>query len=168
MSDSKVIEAFQLMWGNLPEPALLVHKSKKIIAVNAASRKAGRIEGTVCATYGGPETHKGCMANQALATQQPKFLKKKYGDREIISYWLPIDGNPDLYVHFNIGVMVDYIIQSRKEEWVFNGITAVYETMLKYLGWQECGKILAYGCYHRTDIEKTDYPNQAYELGRGL
>lgn len=54
------------------------------------------------------------------------------------------------------------------EEWVFNGIAAAYETTLKYLGWQECGKILAYGCYHRSDIKKTDYPNQAYELGRRL
>jgi hypothetical protein len=37
-----------------------------------------------------------------------------------------------------------------------HGITAAYETTLKYLDWQECGEILAYGCYHRSDIEKTD------------
>ncbi len=54
------------------------------------------------------------------------------------------------------------------EEWVFHGITATYETTLKYLGWQDCGKILAYACRLRSDIENTDYPNQAYELGRGL
>lgn len=54
------------------------------------------------------------------------------------------------------------------EEWVFHGITATYETTLKYLGWQDCGKILAYDCRRRSDIENTDYPNQAYELGRGL
>ena len=108
MIDSKVIEAFQLMWGNLPEPALLIHKSRKIVAVNAVSEKLGRVEGTTCASYGGPENHKGCKANQVLANHQPAFLKKKHGEKEIIAYWLPLDGYPDFYVHFNIGVMIDY------------------------------------------------------------
>ncbi|WP_281289442.1 hypothetical protein [Sporomusa termitida] len=42
MIDSKVMEAFELMWGNYPEPATLVHKSREIIAVNAAGRSFGR------------------------------------------------------------------------------------------------------------------------------
>lgn len=108
MIDSKVIEAFQLMWGNFPEPALLVHKSRKIVAVNETSRKLGRVEGTSCISYGEPESHRGCKANQVLANQQPAFLKKKNGEKEIIAYWLPLDGYPEFYVHFNIGVMIDY------------------------------------------------------------
>ncbi len=107
MIDAKVIEAFKLMWGNFPEPATLVHKSREIIAVNAAGRDFGREEGLNCAKLG-PEPHRGCLANQALATQKPAFSKSKMGEREIISYWLPIEGYPEYFVHFGIGVTIDY------------------------------------------------------------
>jgi hypothetical protein len=108
MMDPGVIEAFRLMWGSFPEPALLVRDSREIIAVNEAAKTAGRVEGTICATYGGPEAHRHCLANRALATQQPAFVKRTSGGREIISYWLPLDGYPDLFVHFIIGVTIDY------------------------------------------------------------
>ncbi len=55
MIDSKIIEAFHLMWGNFPEPATLVHKSKEVIAVNAACEVIGRVKGMNCATHGAPE-----------------------------------------------------------------------------------------------------------------
>ena len=35
-------------------------------------------------------------------------------------------------------------------------------------GAEDAGKVLALGCYGREDIEKTDYPNQAYLLGKNL
>lgn len=54
------------------------------------------------------------------------------------------------------------------EDWVFQGITSTYETTLKYLGWQDNGRILAFNCHGRSDIEGTNYPNQSYELGRSL
>ncbi len=108
MIDSKVIEAFELMWGNFPEPATLVHKSREIIAVNTACKKIGREKGINCATIGGAEAHKGCLANKALATQQPAYVKGKFGEKEIISYWLPITGYPEYFVHFGVGVTIDY------------------------------------------------------------
>ncbi|MBP2656251.1 MAG: hypothetical protein H6Q73_3820 [Firmicutes bacterium] len=108
MIDPNVLDAFQLMWGNFPEPATLVHKSREVIAVNAACKSIGRVVGMNCATHGGPEAHRGCLANQALSTQQPAFKKVKFGDREIISYWLPVDGYPELFVHFGVGTMIDY------------------------------------------------------------
>lgn len=108
MFDSKVVEAFQLMWGNFPDPALLIHKNREIIALNEACRVAGYVEGTKCSSYGGPEAHKHCLANRALETQQPAFVKRKKGERDIITYWLPLDGYPDLFVHFIIGARIDY------------------------------------------------------------
>lgn len=54
------------------------------------------------------------------------------------------------------------------QNWVFEGIVANYKTTLKYLGWKDIGKLLAYNCYLRTDIENTDYPKQAYELGKNI
>ena len=106
--DANVIDAFQLMWGSFPEPVTLVHKSREVIAVNAACESIGRVEGMNCATHGAPEAHKGCLANQALSTQQPAFKKSKFGDREIISYWLPLAGYPELFIHFGVGVTLDY------------------------------------------------------------
>lgn len=54
------------------------------------------------------------------------------------------------------------------EEWVFEGIKATIRTTTRYLKWEDCGGIFAYGCYQRADIEKTDYPQRAFELGMNL
>ena len=53
-------------------------------------------------------------------------------------------------------------------ESVFNGAVASYLETVKYLGWADCGALLAYGCYAREDIEKTEYPQQAYMLGKAV
>ncbi len=37
-----------------------------------------------------------------------------------------------------------------------------------YMGWENLGVISATGCETRADIEKTDFPQKAYELGRSL
>ncbi len=42
------------------------------------------------------------------------------------------------------------------------------EAIMEYLGWHGAGKVLAVGCRVRKDIEKTDFPQQAYELGKSL
>ena len=42
------------------------------------------------------------------------------------------------------------------------------KTTARYLGWRDCGGIYAYGCYRRADMERTDYPRQAFELGKHL
>ena len=53
----------------------------------------------------------------------------------------------------------------------FHGIDSAlgsYHETVKYLGWNDSGVLLAYGCSTRADIEKTDYPKKAYELGRAV
>lgn len=52
--------------------------------------------------------------------------------------------------------------------WVMDGLVATYHTELRYLGWHDCGKLLAIGCYSSTDIKKTEYLNEAYQLGRKI
>lgn len=108
MVDLNVIEAFHLMWGNFPEPVTLVHKSREVIAVNKACGAIGMVKGMNCATHGAPEAHRGCLANQALSSQQSAFKKIKFGEKEIISFWLPVDGYPELFIHFGVGAIVDY------------------------------------------------------------
>jgi len=112
----KVIEAFHLMWGNFPEPVMLVHKNRDILAVNKSCSNAGGVAGRKCSDNGSPEQHKGCLANQALATQQAKYTKHKAGEREIIGYWIPVTGYSEIFVHFGIGTTIDYNATSEEVE----------------------------------------------------
>ena len=64
--DDKLIEAFHLMYDYFPEGVQLVHKSKRIIALNSACASFGRHVGMVCSKHGPPEHHKGCLANKTL------------------------------------------------------------------------------------------------------
>lgn len=100
--------AFQLMWGNFPEPVQLTYKNREIIALNAACEKIGRSKGMRCSSHGAPEAHSGCLANQALSTGKSVFKKTKYGGKEMITYWLPVDGYPDIFIHFGVGATIDY------------------------------------------------------------
>lgn len=108
MVDAKVIEAFQLMWGKFPEPVMLVHKTRDILAVNDACSKLGGVVGIKCSSIGAPERHKGCLANQALASQQAAYSKSEADGKTIIGFWIPVSEYPDIYVHFGVGTTIDY------------------------------------------------------------
>ena len=43
-----------------------------------------------------------------------------------------------------------------------------YEVLLNYLGWQDVGQIIASGVWTEGSVNNTDYPKQAYELGKNL
>ena len=52
------------------------------------------------------------------------------------------------------------------EEHIMRGVAGSYREMLDYLGWQDCGQVLARSCGDRAAVLKTEYPRQADELGR--
>lgn len=60
------------------------------------------------------------------------------------------------------------ITAASPEDWVFDGVKATIKTTARYLGWKDCGGIYVHGCYQKSDIQKTDYPRQAFELGENL
>lgn len=41
-----------------------------------------------------------------------------------------------------------------------------YEVLLNYLGWQDAGQVIASGVWPAGAVNNTDYPRQAYELGK--
>ncbi len=47
-------------------------------------------------------------------------------------------------------------------------IKSHYKTLLNYLGWEDCGQIVASGVWPVGAINNTTYPKQAYELGKSL
>ena len=108
MVDSKIIEAFHLMWGKFPEPVCLIHKSREIIAVNEVCQKNGGVIGVKCFSKDSSEPHKYCLANQALASQQATYSKGESYEKEVIGYWIPVTDCPEIYVHFAVGAMIDY------------------------------------------------------------
>ncbi len=52
--------------------------------------------------------------------------------------------------------------------WTMNALTVHYQTLAKYMKWEDAGMVLATGCGQRSDIEKTNYPQDAYLLGKRL
>ena len=108
MVDINVIDAFEMMWGKFPEGVMLIDKSKNILAVNAACAAVGLSAGMICSNIGPPESHKGCLANQAIVEQKAKYKKINTNGKEFISFWVPVDGQDNLYLHFSVGMMVDY------------------------------------------------------------
>ena len=108
MVDQKIIDAFHLMWDSFPEPVRLIEKSRTILAVNKASEKDGSQVGTTCSSKPPLEAHKICKANAALAAQEYRYIKWKGESRDVISFWLPIDGYPEYFIHFSVGYKLSY------------------------------------------------------------
>lgn len=54
------------------------------------------------------------------------------------------------------------------EKHIMDGVVGSYRETTHYLGWQDAGIFLSYGCYSRADMEKTDYAEKAYLLGRSV
>lgn len=52
--------------------------------------------------------------------------------------------------------------------WTMADLQNHYLTLCRYLKLENKGMILATGCGRRPDIENSDYPRQAYELGKAL
>ena len=53
-------------------------------------------------------------------------------------------------------------------DWTMDGLVTNYKNILRFLGWENAGMLLATGCPVRETIEKTDFPKKAYELGKNL
>lgn len=51
------------------------------------------------------------------------------------------------------------------KDWTMDSLTEHYKTLVLYLKWEDAGMVLAVGCGVRSDIERTDFPNQAYKMG---
>ena len=97
---------FHLFWDNFPFPVMLVRKDRTIVDLNKAGEALGCVPGTRCADLGKKEDHKGCLANKALqeqTTMRTVAYQASYG-MVLDSYWVPLAGEEDLYLHFSIDI----------------------------------------------------------------
>ena len=97
----KLIQSFHETWENFPGQARLVDKNHHVIAVNAFAKKNGRTPGEICAAFGAPESHRGCRKAEALQTGEGK-LDRPFAER--VRGWVPLEGWPDVVVHFSLAV----------------------------------------------------------------
>ena len=121
-----------------------------------------------------------CGENKCVFDDEMMSLYPKIQDADIIVYISPLyyhnisaqmkavidryHGIDDLIRHKPKKVL-SIITAAYPEDWVFDGVKAVIKTTTRYLGWKDYGGIYAFDCYKRADIEKTAYPQKAFELG---
>jgi len=112
---------FHLFWDNFPSPVMLVHKDRTILETNKAGQTLGYPVGTRCVDIGEKKHHAGCRANAALR-EQAGVREVGYIEHLGIvmdSYWIPLNGVEDLYVHFGIDITefaADRLIPKKCEE----------------------------------------------------
>ena len=53
-------------------------------------------------------------------------------------------------------------------DWTMSALVDHYDTLVRYMNWKDLGKVLAIGCGSRSLIEKSKFPDQAYNLGKSL
>ena len=61
--------------------------------------------------------------------------------------------------------LMTYADTSRKEA---EPMLVHYHTLMDYLGWTSVGEVVAPGVWTAGSVRNTDYPQQAYQLGRSL
>lgn len=53
-------------------------------------------------------------------------------------------------------------------DWTMSALVDHYETLVRYMSWKDMGKVLAIGCGSRELIEKSKFPEQAFQIGKSL
>ncbi|WP_338669729.1 hypothetical protein [Pseudodesulfovibrio methanolicus] len=100
--DQSVLEAFDTMWGLYPEPVMLVHACRDVLAVNQRAEELGITPGIKCySLYPSDRICPGCLGNKMLKSGQAerKGAFTKQG-RYVDGYWIPVKGVEKVFVHF--------------------------------------------------------------------
>jgi hypothetical protein len=103
----EIFKAFHLMWDMFPTPVFLLRKDRTIIDFNRTAKDRGVRLGMKCYQLSGDDCiHKQCLGNSALEEGVGKRSVGYYAPskRFVDSYWLPIEGQKDLFVHFAIDI----------------------------------------------------------------
>ena len=54
------------------------------------------------------------------------------------------------------------------DDWTFDALTAHYKTLVRYINFEDMGMVLGYGCGTPSMTRRTEYPQQAYQLGKSI
>ena len=104
---------FHLFWDNFPFPVMLIYKDRSILDRNRSAEEIGIPVGVRCTDLSVGDSCKCCQASQALKEQRGKHLVSYYAPmgKVLDSYWIPLVGEADLYLHFGIDI-TDFAAES--------------------------------------------------------
>ena len=54
------------------------------------------------------------------------------------------------------------------DDWTFDALEAHYRTLVRYINFEDCGMVLGRGCGTPQMTARSRYPEEAYQLGKGL
>jgi hypothetical protein len=101
--EEEIVQAFHLMWDGYPEQVRLIDRHYRVVAGNPAYIGAGGQTEVQC-NVGPAEMHKGCQAMAALRSGETKSVSHQAGDTRVESFWIPVAGEGEYYVHFTNGL----------------------------------------------------------------
>ena len=102
-TEQELVKAFHMMWDNYPESVRLIDRKFRVVAGNPAYRNMGGQVDVKC-NVGDPALHRGCQAIHCLKTRETKTLQTEVEGVKWDTYWIPVEGCEDYYVHFTNGL----------------------------------------------------------------
>ena len=101
-----ILKAFHLMWDLFPATVLLVKRDRTVMACNQTATERGLRLGMKCFQLSSDGVHKHCQANAALdqRTARRTVVFSPASQKVNNSFWLPIAGEKDLFVHVVIDI----------------------------------------------------------------
>lgn len=54
------------------------------------------------------------------------------------------------------------------DDWTFDALQAHYQTLVRYINFEDKGMVLGYGCGTPAMTKRSRYPERAYQLGKSL
>lgn len=102
--EKELVKAFHMMWDNYNEQVRLIDRKFRVVAGNKAYMAFGGLTNVPC-NIGNPELHKGCKAMACLKNNETMIKSSEVNGVKWDSYWVPVEGYPDYYVHFTNGLL---------------------------------------------------------------
>lgn len=53
-------------------------------------------------------------------------------------------------------------------DWTFTALKTHYETLVRYMEWQDVGQVYATGCGYRSAVESSEFGDMSYKIGAAL
>lgn len=53
-------------------------------------------------------------------------------------------------------------------DWTFEALKNHYETLVRYMNWEDCGQVWAIGCGYRSAVENSEFADAAFKIGANL
>lgn len=116
--EAELNKAFHLLCDAFPEPMQLCYRTHRVVAVNPAAETHGRHVGDNCARNC-PGLKAGlCRHAQMMKSGNATWFRQPDGSdgAKVTAYWIPINGHPDYYLHFGVGVTIDYSKYPNEEQ----------------------------------------------------